>query len=54
MFGRSTIDVIFLVRRLQEKFRAVKNTLYMAFVDPIMALYRVTHVLTGGLFACLA
>ena len=31
--GRGTIDAIFVVRQLQEKYLAVNKRLYMAFVD---------------------
>ena len=33
MEGRSTNGAILIVRQLQDKFRAVNKTLYMAFVD---------------------
>ena len=33
MLGRGTIDAIFIVRQLQEKYHAAKKLLYFAFVD---------------------
>ena len=39
--GRGTIDVIFIVRQMQEKFLAKKNELWMAFVDLEKAFDRV-------------
>ena len=36
--GRSTIDMIFVARRLQEKFREQHQDLYLAFVDLTKAL----------------
>ena len=41
MPGRITIDVIFIVRQLKEKFHATNKTMYIAFVDLEKAFYRV-------------
>ena len=41
MLGRSILDAIFIVHQLQEKFYAVNETLYMAFVDLEKACIRV-------------
>ena len=41
MPGRGTIDAIFIVRQLQEKYHAAKKPLYFAFVDLEKAFDRV-------------
>ena len=41
MPGRSTIDAIFILRQLQEKFLGKKKNLYFAFVDLEKAFDRV-------------
>ena len=41
MLGRSIIDAIFIVRKLQEKFYTVNQTLYIVFVDLEKAFDRV-------------
>ena len=41
MKGKGTIDAIFIVRQMQEKFRAKENKLYFGFVDLKTAFDRV-------------
>ena len=41
VLGRGTIDAIFVVRQLQEKYLAASKRLYMAFVDLEKAFDRV-------------
>ena len=41
MAGKGTTDAIFIVRQLQEKYRAKKKDLWMAFVDLEKAFDRV-------------
>ena len=41
VLGRGTIDAIFVVRQLQEKYLAANKRLYMAFVDLEKAFDRV-------------
>ena len=48
--GRSTIDMVFSVRQLQEKCREQKKTLYLAFIDLTKAFDLVSR---DGLFSLL-
>ena len=48
--GRSTIDMIFVVRKPQEKCREQHLDLYMAFVDMTSDCVEIEHRHDGGLF----
>ena len=56
--GHSTMDIIFVARKLQEKCREQHKDLYMAFVDLpmayIQALMQSTETFLGTFFANLA